>query len=156
MRARTLFVISGECLLAMAKNVICLLSISATSHLDWKMHKRYRKLGIKCHVEWHLVDEVGVIPVGSERICCSPQTLAVLKRTLLSPSSSLPLFLLASPFHEQDTAQGLEGGVWISNHGLNFRTFTNHVSFWSRFTNHGIRWRTDQVYQWLLVVAELL
>ena len=31
--------------------------------------------------------------------------------------------------------QGLEGGVWISSHGLNFRTFTNHVTFFSDFTN---------------------
>ena len=31
--------------------------------------------------------------------------------------------------------QGLEEGVWISSHGLNFRTFTNHVTFFSDFTN---------------------
>ena len=31
--------------------------------------------------------------------------------------------------------QSLEGGVWMSSHGLNFRTFTNHVTFFSDFTN---------------------
>ena len=35
--------------------------------------------------------------------------------------------------------QGLEGGVWISNHGLNFSIFTNHATFSSRFTNHVVR-----------------
>ena len=34
------------------------------------------------------------------------------------------------PYHRKKVTrlgQGLEGGVWISNHGLNFRTLTNHV-----------------------------
>ena len=44
--------------------------------------------------------------------------------------------------------QGLEGGACISSHGLNFRIFTYHVTFWSYFTKHVIRWRTDQVYRW--------
>ena len=43
---------------------------------------------------------------------------------------------------------------WI--HGSNFRTFTNHVTFWSRFTNHLIRWPFNEVHQWFLVVAGLL
>ena len=31
--------------------------------------------------------------------------------------------------------QGLEEGVWITNHGL----ITNHVTFWSHFTNQVLR-----------------
>ena len=40
------------------------------------------------------------------------------------------------PLHLHPGLEGLEGGDWISNHGLNFRTFSNHVTLWSHFTNH--------------------
>ena len=49
--------------------------------------------------------------------------------------------------------QGLEEGVWITNNGFNFHSFTNHGTFWSLLTNHLIGWRTDQVHQWFLVVS---
>ena len=60
--------------------------------------------------------------------------------------------------------QGPEWVVWISNHGLNFRSFSNHVTLWSYFTNvviSRITWKgdertlTDQVRQWFLVVTGL-
>ena len=45
---------------------------------------------------------------------------------------------------------------WESLHGLNFRTFTTQVTFWSHFTNHVIRWRTDQAHHRFLLVSGLL
>ena len=32
--------------------------------------------------------------------------------------------------------QGLEGGVWIPNHGLFFRKFPNHEACFCHFPNH--------------------
>ena len=48
------------------------------------------------------------------------------------------------PFNRGNKYTGSGRSVWITNHGLNFCTFTNHV------INHAIKWRTDQVHQWLL------
>ena len=55
--------------------------------------------------------------------------------------------------------EGLEGGVCISNHGLNFLIFTIHVDFWSHFHVRvyvGNGFKTIHVHTVFFVDAELL